>query len=156
VAQRVPLTLAVGDYDHVRGLEVEGVALCVLHLPVEEVFFRFTRFREWEASELSLARYAALRASGDDSLTAIPVFPSRVFRHGALYVREGSEVRRPEDLAGARVGVPEWAQTATVWVRGLLAHRHGVDLRGVTWVQGGVNEPGRREGVPLALPPASP
>ncbi len=149
----VPLTLAVGDYDHVRGLEVEGVALRVLHLPVEEVFFRFTRFREWEASELSFARYAALRASGDDSLTAIPVFPSRAFRHGALYVREGSALRAPEDLAGRRVGVPEWAQTATVWVRGLLAHRHGVDLRSVRWAQGGVNEPGRREGVPLALPP---
>lgn len=148
----VPLTLAIGPYDHVRDLAVEGVELTVLHLPVEEIFFRFTAFREWEVSELSLARYVALRGSGDDSLTAVPVFPSRKFRHSALYVRAGAGIASPADLAGRRVGVPEWAQTATVWVRGLLAHEYGVDLASIDWRQGGVNEPGRREGVELSLP----
>jgi 4,5-dihydroxyphthalate decarboxylase len=153
------LTLAINRYDHVRDLvdgtvKVEGVALRCLSFSVEEIFFRFSRFREWDVSEMSLAKYSSLRAAGDDSLTAIPVFPSRVFRHSAIFVRDGGPIARPEDLAGGRIGVPEWTQTATVYARGLLAHEYGVALEGVEWFQGGVNEPGRVEGIAIALPPA--
>jgi len=155
--QAVRLTLAVNEYDHVRDLvcgsvPVEGVALTCLHLPVEEIFFRFTRFREWDVSELSLAKYCALRASGDDSLVAIPVFTSRAFRHSAIFVRSDGPVDDPAELAGGRIGVPEWTQTATVYARGLLAHDYGVGLRETTWVQAGTNEVGRSEGVSLSLP----
>ncbi|HLW94122.1 MAG TPA: hypothetical protein VKS25_01970, partial [Solirubrobacteraceae bacterium] len=92
MSERIPITFACGDYDHVRDLAsgavpVEGVALTVVHHPVEELFFRFTRFREWEVSELSLAKYSSLRAAGDQSLVAIPVFTSRAFRHSAIFVR---------------------------------------------------------------------
>ena len=154
----VPLTLAVHDYDHVRDLcsgavGVEGVTLRCLHFPVEEIFFRFTRFREWDVSELSLAKYASLRASGDDSLVAIPVFTSRAFRHSAIFIRADGPVDDPAALAGARIGVPEWTQTATVYARGVLAHEFGVALSDVSWVQAGTNEPGRSEGVAFALPP---
>jgi 4,5-dihydroxyphthalate decarboxylase len=153
----VPLTLAVHDYDHVRDLAsgavgVEGVTLRCLHYPVEEIFFRFTRFREWDVSELSLAKYASLRAAGDDSLVAIPVFTSRAFRHSAIFVRPDGPVDDPAALAGARIGVPEWTQTATVYARGVLAHEFGVALADVSWVQAGTNEPGRSEGVAVALP----
>ena len=153
----VPLTLAVHDYDHVRDLAsgavaVEGVSLSCLHFPVEEIFFRFTRFREWDVSELSLAKYASLRASGDDSLVAIPVFTSRAFRHSAIFVRDDGPVDDPAALAGARIGVPEWSQTATVYARGVLAHEFGVALTDVNWVQAGTNEPGRLEGVPVEVP----
>lgn len=152
------LTLAVNEYDHVRDLAsgvvpVEGVALICLHFPVEEIFFRFTRFREWDVSELSLAKYCSLRASGDDSLVAIPVFTSRAFRHSAIFVRADGPVDDPSGLAGARIGVPEWTQTATVYARGLLAEDYGVALDGVRWVQAGTNEVGRSEGVALDLPP---
>lgn len=154
----LPLTLAVHDYDHVRDLAsgavgVEGVRLRCLHYPVEEIFFRFTRFREWDVSELSLAKYASLRAAGDDSLVAIPVFTSRSFRHSAIFVRADGPVDDPAALAGARIGVPEWTQTATVYARGVLAHEFGVALADVSWVQAGTNEPGRTEGVAVALPP---
>jgi 4,5-dihydroxyphthalate decarboxylase len=88
--------------------------------------------------------------SGDDSVAAIPVFPSRVFRHSAIYVRRGGRVRDTSDLAGARIGVPEWFQTAGVWVRGILVHEYGIRLEDVDWVQGGVNQPGRQE---LFAPP---
>ncbi|HKT01841.1 MAG TPA: ABC transporter substrate-binding protein [Rugosimonospora sp.] len=152
---RISLSLAVSDYDHVRDLttgrvRVEGVALTCLQLPVEEIFFRFTAYREWDVSELSLAKYVAMAGAGDTSVVAIPVFPSRVFRHSAVYVRRAGPVRAVGDLAGARIGVPEWFQTAGVWVRGILQHDHGLDLAGVRWVQGGVNQPGRRE--QFALP----
>jgi 4,5-dihydroxyphthalate decarboxylase len=154
---RVPLTLAVNDYDHVRDLVygvvgVEGVALNCLNYSVEEIFFRFTKFREWDASELSLAKYCSLRAAGDDSIVAVPVFISRAFRHSALFVRDGGPVDDPSALSGGRIGIPEWTQTATVYARAILEHEFGIGLRDVTWIQAGTNEPGRTEGVAVELP----
>ncbi|HZU18798.1 MAG TPA: 4,5-dihydroxyphthalate decarboxylase [Candidatus Dormibacteraeota bacterium] len=152
------LTLAVNAYDHVRDLvsgvvPVEGVDLTCLHFPVEEIFYRFARYREWDVSEFSLAKYAALRSRGDTSLVAIPVFPSRIFRHSAIFVREDGPVDDPRALAGGRIGIPEWTQTATVWVRGLLQHEYGIGLERVSWVQAGTNQPGRVEGIELRPPP---
>jgi 4,5-dihydroxyphthalate decarboxylase len=151
------LTVAINDYDHVRDLvggdvRAQGIELTWLRLPVEETFFRFARFREWEVSEFSLGKYSALRAAGDDSLVAIPVFPSRSFRHSAIFVRDDGPVDDPAALAGARIGVPEWTQTATIYARGALQHQYGIDLTGVQWFQGGTNEPGRVEGIRLAVP----
>jgi 4,5-dihydroxyphthalate decarboxylase len=151
------LTLAISDYDHVRDLvtgrvPVEGVELTALTLSIEEIFYRFTAFREWDVSELSLAKYTSLLGSGDRSLTAIPAFPSRVFRHAAIYVRDDGSVRAPADLVGRRVGVPEWIQTAGVYVRGILQDAYGVALTDVAWVQGGLNEAGREELVAPTLP----
>jgi 4,5-dihydroxyphthalate decarboxylase len=157
VSNRLPVTLAINDYDHVRDLvsgvvPVEGVALNCLSLSVEEIFHRFTRYREWDVSELSMAKYCSLRAAGDDSLVAVPVFISRTFRHGAIFVRSDGPVGRPEELVGGRIGIPEWTQTATVYARGILEHEFGVGLRDVTWIQAGTNESGRREGVAIELP----
>jgi 4,5-dihydroxyphthalate decarboxylase len=154
---RLPLTLAINPYDHVRDLldgsvAPEGIALTCLTFSVEEIFYRFSKFREWDVSELSLAKYCSMRAAGDDSLIAIPVFPSRIFRHSAIFVRGDGEVRRPEQLAGRRIGIPEWTQTATVYARGLLEHEYGVALTDVEWVQAGVNEPGRVEGIAMSVP----
>jgi len=150
---KLPLTLAVNEYDHVRDLAVAGVELTCLHLPVEEIFFRFTRHREWHVSELSLAKYSSLRAAGDESLVAIPVFTSRAFRHSAIYVRRDGPVDDPGALRGGRVGIPEWTQTATVYARGLLSRSYGVGLTEVEWFQAGTNEPGRLEGVAVVPPP---
>jgi 4,5-dihydroxyphthalate decarboxylase len=155
---RLPLTLAINDYDHVRDLasgrvRPEGIDLTCLTLPVEEIFYRFTAFREWDVSELSLAKYTSLIGGGDSSLTAVPVFPSRVFRHSAIYVLEGGPVRRPADLRGARVGLPEWVVTAGVYARATLAHEYDVPLETIAWYQGGLEEPGREELVSPRLPP---
>jgi len=154
---KVALTLAIGDYDHTRDLAsgrvpVQGATLNVLTLPPEEAFFRFTHFREWEVSEMSMGKYVSLRSQDDESLAAIPVFPSRVFRQSMIYVREGGRIARPEQLKGARIGVPEWAQTAVIYARGYLAHQVGVPLDSVEWVQAGVNEAGRVEKVKLKVP----
>jgi len=146
----LPLTIAINDYDHVRDLlsgrvETEGIALTALNFEVEEIFFRFVRFREWDISEMSMGKYVSLRAGGDDSLTAIPVFPSRLFRHSGIYVRSDGAVREARDLKGKRIGVPEWSQTAVIYMVGLLRHEYGVALDEIDWVQAGVNEPGRPE-----------
>jgi 4,5-dihydroxyphthalate decarboxylase len=153
----IPLSLAVGDYDQVRDLldgtvRADGIDLTALRLSPEEIFYRFTRHREWDVSEMSFGKYISLASHGDDSLVAIPVFPSRVFRHSAIYVRSDGAIAAPGDLSGKRIGVPEWAQTAAVYVRGLLAHEYGVDLKSVHWHQAGVNEAGRIEKVKLDLP----
>src|SRR5262249_7082939 len=100
----------------------------------------------------SMAKYVGLVSQGDESLAAIPVFPSRIFRHSAIYVRRDGGLRQPSDLAGRRVGVPEWAQTAGVYARGALMHQYRVRLADIDWFQAGVNEPGREEKVDLKLP----
>ncbi len=154
---KIHLSLAIGAYDHVRDLldgtvQVAGVELTVLRLPVEEMFYRFLMHGEFDVSEASLAKIVALAAQNDQRFVPLPVFPSRVFRHSSIFVRSDGEIARPEDLAGKRVGVPEWAQTAAIYTRGLLAHEYGVDLASIHWHQAGVNEPGRIEKVKLSLP----
>jgi 4,5-dihydroxyphthalate decarboxylase len=149
----LPLSLALDSYDHARDLQPKGIALNLSELRIEEIFFRFTKFREWDVSEMSFGKVVARMAEPDPDIVALPVFVSRVFRHSAIYLRQGSGIRSPKDLEGKRVGVPEWAQTATIYVRGMLAHAYGVDLRRIEWTQAGVHEPGRVEKVPLYLPP---
>jgi 4,5-dihydroxyphthalate decarboxylase len=154
---RVRITLACWDYDRTRALRegkvsVEGVDLIYLSLPPEEIFWRMVRHEEFDASEMSFSTYVTLRARGDERFVAIPVFPSRMFRHSAIYVRAASEIQRPEQLKGKRVGVPEYQMTAAVWVRGLLHHEYGVKTSDVEWFTGGLEEPGRQEKVELQLP----
>jgi len=149
---KLPLSLAINAYDHARDLAPEGIELTVLNLSVEEIFFRFTNYREWQVSEMSFAKAVALFSQGDPGFVAIPVFPSRVFRHSAFYLGKNSKITKPKDLEGKRVGIPEWAQTAGIYARGLLQHEHGVDLRRIQWLQAGVHQPGRVEKVALKLP----
>jgi 4,5-dihydroxyphthalate decarboxylase len=154
----VHLTLAVCDYEHVREItqglvRADGITLTPLIFPsIEEITFRFTRSQEWDVSELSFGKYISLTSQGDAPMVAIPVFPSRVHRHSAIYVRSDGGIRTPKDLEGTRVGIPEWAQTAGIYVRGFLAEEYGVDLTKIRWLQAGVNEPGRAEKVELKLP----
>jgi 4,5-dihydroxyphthalate decarboxylase len=154
---KLHLTLAISEYDHVRDLcsgavAVDGVDLTHLSLSVEEVFFRFTHFREWDVSEMSLGKYVSLLSQDNHPMVAIPVFPSRAFRHSAIYVRRESELTDPTQLKGKRVGVPEWAQTAGIYARGYLMHQYGVRLDTIDWWQAGVNQAGRNEKVELRLP----
>ena len=152
MANTLPLTIALGSYEHVRSLAPQGLSLTLLEIPIEEMHFRFTRFREWDASEMSFGKVAALMAQERPDIVALPVFTSRVFRHSAIYVRKDSKIEKPKDLEGRKVGIPEWAQTAGIYVRGMLQHEYGVDLSAIQWHQAGVREPGRIEKVALQLP----
>jgi 4,5-dihydroxyphthalate decarboxylase len=154
---RLHLTLAIADYDHVRDLvhgvvRPAGIALTAFALQIEEIFFRFTRNLEWDISEMSFAKFTALTAAGEAPMIGLPVFPSRVFRHSAIYVRADRGITSAKDLEGKTVGIPEWAQTAGIYARGFLAETYGVDLRKIRWLQAGVNQPGRVEKVDLKLP----
>ena len=149
---RVPITLACWDYDRTRALEdgtvtVDGVDLTYLRLPVEETFFRMLRHREFDAAEMSLSSYVTALASAGDAapFVAIPVFPSRAFRHHGIYVHTGAGIREPADLVGRVVGVPEYQLTACVWIRGILADHHGVPVASVRYRTGGLHTPGRAE-----------
>ena len=153
----LPLTLACGPYDRTRALAdgrvpVEGTDLRYIALDPEEIFFRMLGYGEFDVSELSLSSYLLTHLAGGP-LIAIPVFPSRSFRHSGVYVREQSGVTRPADLAGRTVGVAEYQLTANVWIRGILQEYHGVPARSVRYRTGGLNEPGRSEKIPLDLPP---
>lgn len=147
---KLNLTFACSEYDHVTDLltgavTVDGIDLNCLTLSTEELFFRTTRFQDFDIAEMSFARYVAMLASGDDSLVGLPVFPSRMFRQSAIFVRSDSAAASTQDLNGGRIGIPEWAQTAGVYVRGWLSEDEGVDLKSVDWFQGGVNDAGREE-----------
>ena len=145
----VHLTLAMVDYEHVREIaqglvRADGITLTPLIFPsIEEITFRFTNNLEWDVSELSFAKYISLTSQGAAPMVAIPVFPSRVHRHSAIYVRADRGIKAAKDLEGCAVGVPEWAQTAGIYARGILAEEFGVDLSKIRWLQAGVNEPGR-------------
>jgi 4,5-dihydroxyphthalate decarboxylase len=149
---RLQLSLACGDYDRTRALEdgsicPDGIELTYLRLPVEETFFRMLRHREFDVAEMSLSTYVA--SLGDDPraspFVALPVYTSRMFRHGGIYVHSGAGVERPGDLVGKRVGCPEYQLTACVWIRGILAEWHDVPLDSVSYVTGGQESPGRIE-----------
>ncbi len=129
---RLPLTLAISEYDHVADLVngrvvPEGIDLRWLDLQIEETHFRAMAFREFDASELSFGKYASLVSQGDQSLSAIPVFPLRMARHSSIYIRRDGPVQKPEDFAGAprrhpRVGADSFGvharlAGASVWPR---------------------------------------
>ena len=151
------LTLAIGDYLHARALKTgavkpEGIELTMLTLPLETVAYRFLAGYEWEISEFSLATYCAMVANGNSPMIGLPVFPSRVFRHGSIFVHDNSPVKTAADLKGRRVGVPQWTQTAVTYVRGFLQHECGVPLTSIDWIQAGVNQAGRKEMTTFELP----
>lgn len=109
----------------------------------------------FDVTEMSFAAYCILLSRGDRPFVGLPVFVSRMFRHGCVFVRDGGAIEKPEDLRGARIGIPEYQMTAVVWMRGILDEFHGVDPKTVEWVRGGVNAPGGRgEKMPLRLPSA--
>jgi len=151
------LSMAISSYDHVQDLlsgrvRPEGIDLTTMELPIEEIFFRMFSFAEWDIAEFSMAKYVSLIGTRTARFTAIPVFPSRVFRQSAFYVATGAQIRNAKDLANKRIGIPEWAQTAGVYARAFLQHQCGVRLEDIHWVQAGVNQPGRQEKVTPSLP----
>ena len=154
---RLHLTFACWDYDRTRALAdgsvvPEGIDLNCLTLHVEETFFRMLRHREFDVAEMSLSSYAMVAARDDPPFIAIPVFPSRFFRHASIFVAAKSGIREPKDLAGKRIGTPEYQMTAPVWIRGILQDDYGVDPASVEYFTGGEEEPGRDEKVKLDLP----
>lgn len=146
----------MGDYDRNRALydaavQIDGVDPTYMLLNPEEMFFRAFRFQDFDVSELSFSSYLVKHANGDCPYVALPIFLSRAFRHTSIYVRK-DRIRTPQDLKGKRIGIPEYQLTANVWARALLQDDYGVSPSDVTWVRGGIDQPGRPEKIKLKLP----
>ncbi len=154
---KLRLSFSSWDYDRVRALrdgtvQPEGIDLnCMVHT-VEETFFRMARNREFDVAEMSLSSYTVSLSKPDRPFIAIPVFPSRMFRHGFTYVSDKSGIREPKDLVGKRIGTPEYQLTAPVWIRGILQDEYGLDPSSPEYFTGGLFEPGRIEKIALNLP----
>lgn len=154
----IKLTIATTDYDHFRDFRLgltraEGIDVTWLTLGHHEIFSRFTFNREWDVSELSFAKFSAQVTREDSDIIGLPVYASRLFRFASFYVNRTKGIKTARDLRGTRVGVPEWAHTAAVYMRGWLQHEADVPLADIEWVQAGTNEAGRIEKVELTLPP---
>lgn len=149
----------IAYFDRTRPLQVGEVApegIELEYVPFESpsgLFGRMVREAEFEASEMSLSTYLMLRSRGDDRFVAIPVFPSRAFRHSQVYVSARSGIARPADLAGRDVGVHQYQMTAAVWVRAFLEHDYGVPPAQIRWWVGGLREPGYAERLAHEPPP---
>ena len=155
---RIRLTLACWDYDRTRALqdgrvEVEGVDLTYLPLRVEETFWRMLRYGEFDVAEMSTGSFLMSRDKGAPRLIGIPVFPSKTFRHSCIYINTDSGIKKPADMAGKRVGVPEYQITMATWARGILQHEYGVLPEQMKWFTGGEEHPGRQDKVKHNLPP---
>jgi 4,5-dihydroxyphthalate decarboxylase len=135
-----------------RTVVPDGIDLVYLNMPVEETFFRMLRHREFDIAEMSLSSYVMSQFTEERPFVAIPVFPSRYFRHSSIYVNADAGIREPRDLIGRRVGSPEYQMTAPVWIRGILSDEYGVKVDDVVHYTGGEEQPNRPEKLPLSLP----
>lgn len=152
----IPITLACERYDRTEALrdgrvKVAGADLTYLPQQVEETFFRMARFQEFDVAEMSLSSYV-ISLTRDAPFIAIPVFPSRFFRHSGIYVNSDSGIRTPQDLIGKQVGLAEYQLTANVWIRGILEEHHGVPVDSVHYRTGGLHDAGRPEKLKIDLP----
>jgi 4,5-dihydroxyphthalate decarboxylase len=155
---KLPITIACGDYDRVRAIKdglvrVEGCEVTFLPLEPEELFFRAFRHEEFDVAEMSMGSYISAVARKDAAYIAIPVFPSRMFRHSSIYIRTDRGIASPKDLKGKIVGTPEYQLTAILWARGMLDDEYGVLPSAFKWRTGGLHEPGRIEKTATRLPP---
>jgi 4,5-dihydroxyphthalate decarboxylase len=141
------LKFGCGTYDRLEALwtgdvKPKGIALSVTRIDYPRKLFDLMDKGQFDLAEYGMTGLVENASVGDDRFVALPVFPSKMFRHGYIYVNRRAGIREPKDLAGRRIGVPSISQTAAIWQRGQLAHDYGVDLSGVTWVTGAIDRPG--------------
>lgn len=150
---KLKLTLACRNYDHMRALRdgsvaVDGAELKVPCItPPSQIFLRMLRSEEFDVAEMSLSSYMIALDHGDRRFVALPVFPSRVFRHSYIWVNAGGGIEAPRDLIGKRVGIADYSMTALLFARGMLQHHYGVLPRDIHWLRT------RDEHVATRMPP---
>jgi 4,5-dihydroxyphthalate decarboxylase len=148
----ISLTLACQNYDHTRALgegtvTADGIDLKVINLsPPSQIFLRMLNNEEFDVSEMSLSNFMIALANDDRRFVALPVFPSRVFRHSYVWVNTHAGIHRPRDLKGKRVGIADYAMTALLFTRGFLTHEYGVRPEDIHWFRR------RREHVSISAP----
>jgi 4,5-dihydroxyphthalate decarboxylase len=153
---KLNLSVAVGPYDRTRPLmdgtvQIDGVDPTFMALSPEEIFFRALRHSEFDICELSLSSFTVKTAQGGGPYVGIPCFLSRAFRHNAIWVRT-DRIKKPADLKGKKIGVPEYQLTANVWARAILEDDFGVKPSDIHWVRGGIADADRPEKIKITLP----
>jgi 4,5-dihydroxyphthalate decarboxylase len=157
MSTNIRLTFASAIYDRMQALytgEVRAEGIDLTFVPIDEprrIFDRMSGSYEFDVSEYSCSEFVQRFARGDCPFVAIPIFPSRAFRHGFIVIRKDCGIVHPSDLASRRIGVPLYTMTAAIFIRGLLKHEYNVDLSKVHWVQAAMNTPGAH-GQPTILP----
>ncbi len=159
---KVQITIATWDYDRVRPImdgrvKVEGCEINFIKVPPEECFHRAWYHQDFDVTEIGLSGYIIATSrghglGGDSPYVGIPVFLSRSFRCSGIYIRTDRSIERPQDLKGKKVGIPEYQITAAVWSRGFLSDEYGVKAEDMIWMQGGMDQPGRKDKWPNNLP----
>jgi 4,5-dihydroxyphthalate decarboxylase len=139
--EKLFLTVACGDYDRTKPLqdgsvEPEGIRLNYVAMQSEEIFWRMGHYREFDVSEMSLSAHVTMIGQGNSPFVGIPIFPSRYFRHSSVYYNVESGIKKPEDFKGKKVGTPEYAMTAGVWIRGFFSDDYGVRAQDMKWFLG--------------------
>ena len=153
---KLSLSVAVGPYDRTRALidgsvQIDGVEPTCVTLPPEEIFFRALRHAEFDICELSLSSFTVKTAQGGGPYVGVPAFVSRMFRHTSIWVRT-DRIKKPEDLKGKRVGLPEYQLTANVWARAVLEEDYGVKPSDIHWIRGGIEDSDRPEKITISVP----
>lgn len=144
---RLQLTMACGPYDRMLALaegrvRPEGIDLRYLAIQSPpEIFARMIKTRSFDIAEMSSVHYLTMRSQKRFPFVALPVFPSRLFRHGYIFLSRAAGITEPRQLEGKRVGIQEYRMSAALWIRGMLQDEHGVDWRSFDWYEGGVNNP---------------
>ena len=151
------ITVVSGDYDRIRAIKsgkvaVEGCSVTYLTLTPPETFKRLFDDHEFDVAEMSFSSYLLARSRFDWPYTAVPVFLSRVFPHCSIYIRTDRGIRRPEDLQGRTVGIPNWHFTRGLVVRGMLQDEYGVRCGDIRWRVGGIDTPGGLTYMPIEPP----
>lgn len=134
-------------------VSIEGVAHDLLIVEPQRLFRQVLHDQAYDVAELSMGSHIAAIAAGRRDYRAVPAFLSRSFRHSNLYVRTDRAIASPADLAGKRIGLVDFQQTAALWLRGLLADDYGVARESITWITGGLHAPMLEDRMPLVLPP---
>ena len=135
---KLPLTLAIGDYETHRALKEgtaapDGIDLTVLtDMDSSTRHWRFLRNREFDVAECSCSSYIIARDQGLP-FRALPVFPHRRFRHGFVFINTGKGITKPTDLIGRKIGVKSFQVSAIHWMRGILESEYGVPHKSVDW-----------------------
>lgn len=153
----IQIAIATNDYDRVRALRdgrvtVDGCDVTYMVMETQEMFFRAARFADIDVTELSFSTHVLQTQRGDSRYVGLPVFLSRVFRHSGFYIRTDRGIESGADLKGRTIGVPQYQQTAAVWMRGLLKDEYGVEPWEMAWCTGGLEKPGEQERTPITLP----
>ena len=130
---------------------VAGCQLTITSDEPEPIFRRAFREQFFDITELSMASHIVTTARGDSPYVGIPVFLSRAFRHSGIYIRTDRGIAGPADLRGRTVGLPDYQQTAAMWVRGILNDQYGIGPADIAWRTGGMEQPAE-ERLKLTLP----